>query len=113
MKTYVRMWYLRFIDVGSIRYRVNGARTHATAQLPFAIDPISNQLTDRSVNFRIKNLQIAFPSGSSFCEFSISDERIYFDAILSLFKKELYLVNFREIHVHKYDEMIILLWIKR
>lgn len=59
METYVRMWYLRFIGVGSIRYRVDGARTHATAQLPLDIDPISNQLTDRSVKFQIENLQIA------------------------------------------------------
>lgn len=67
--------YVSFIDVGyiCIRYRLNGTCTHAMAQFV----PIGHRshyhfestLTDRSVNFQIKNLQIAFPTGFCFVAF--------------------------------------------
>lgn len=77
--------------------------------LAMAIDSISNQITGRSVNFQIKNLQIAFPSSLSCVHIGIKEVTVMqFFALIKKNRIESYFYFlFRNIYVYKYDNMIV------
>lgn len=73
-----------------------------------AIDSISNQITGRSVNYQIKNLQIAFPSGFFCVHIGIKEVTVMqFFAFDKEIESNHFYLSFRNIYVYKYDNMIV------